>query len=187
MSLVTLVIAASCNAVVACLVLPRLTAGHARQLALSHEGLALRAWLWTDQKAAVFGWIALAAALLAWDYFVRQDSHAVISEKIKGWTIRALLIVAFVPGLAPLFPRGIRPPAALLVATAKLPHLPALPAAVSGLTWLLPWGMVGAAAALLCIRAETRDALLGHGRVLSAVSLAVLAVVLMLTLLVLHA
>jgi hypothetical protein len=183
MSLVTLVIAASCNALVACVVLPRLAAGHAHRLAVGHEGFAMRAWLWTDLKAAVYGWIALAAALLAWDYFVRQDSHSVMSEKIKGWTVRALLILAFVPGLAPLFPRGIRPPAALLVATAKLPHLPALPTAVSGLTWLLPWGMVGVAAALLCINAQTRDSLLGHGRVLGAVSLVVLAVVLMLTLL----
>ena len=97
-----------------------------------------------------------------------------ISEKIKGWTVRALLILAFVPGVAPLFPRWIRPPAALLVTTAKLPHLPALPTAVSGLTWLLPWGMVGLAAALLCINADSRDSLLGHGRVLGAVSLVVL-------------
>ena len=187
MSLVTLVIAAACNSLVACLVLPRLTAGHTRRLALSHEGFALRAWLWTDLKAALYGWIALAIALLAWDYFVRQESHAVISEKIKGWTIRALLILAFVPGVAPLFPRWIRPPAALLATTAKLPHLPALPTALSGLTWLLPWGMVGLAAALLCINADSRDSLLGHGRVLGAVSLVVLLMVLMATLLVLRA
>jgi hypothetical protein len=43
--------------------------------------------------------------------------------------------------------------------------------------------MVGLAAMLLCINAETRDALLGHGRVLSALSLVVLVLILMLTLL----
>jgi hypothetical protein len=54
--------------------------------------------------------------------------------------------------------------------------------AASGLMWLLPWGMVGLAAAMLCINAQTRDSLLGHGRILSAVSLAILAAVLMMTL-----
>jgi hypothetical protein len=56
--------------------------------------------------------------------------------------------------------------------------------AVPESAWLLPWGMVGLAAALLCLRAETRDALLGHGRILSAASVVVLVLVLMLTLLV---
>ena len=182
MSLVTLGVAATCNSLAACLVLPRLAAGHQHRFAVSHEGFAIRAWLWTDLKAALYGWIPLALGLLAWDYFVRQESDSVISEKIKGWLIRGLLIFAFAPGLVPLFPNWIRPPAAVLVTTAKLPHLPVL-TAVSGFTWLLPWGMVGLAAALLCINAQTRDSLLGHGRVLSAVSLVVLVMVLMLTLL----
>jgi hypothetical protein len=181
MSLVTLGIAAACNSLVACLLLPRLATGH-RRLALSHAGFAMRAWLWTDLKASVYGWIPLALGLLAWDYFLRQESNAVISEKLKGWLVRGLLILAWVPGVAPLVPRWIRPPAAVLVTTAKLPHLPAL-TAVSGLTWLLPWGMVGLAAALLCINTETRDSLLGHGRILSAASLVILVMVLMLTLL----
>jgi hypothetical protein len=144
--------------------------------------LAIRAWLWTDVKASVYGWIPLALGLLAWDYFIRQELHSVMSEKIKGWLVRALLILAFVTGVAPLVPRWLRPPAALLVTRVKLPHLPAL-ATLPSLTWLLPWGMVGLAAALLCINAETRDSLLGQGRVLSAISLAVLVMVLMLTLL----
>jgi hypothetical protein len=181
-SLVTLVIAATCNSLVALLVLPRLAAARPHRLAVAHEGFAIRAWLWTDLKAAVYGWIPLALGLLAWDYFVRQESAPVISERIKGWLIRGLLILAWVPGVAPLVPHWLRPPAALLVATGKLPRLPAL-AAVSGLTWLLPWSMVGLAAVLLCINAQTRDSLLGHGRVLSAVSLAVLVMVMMLTLL----
>jgi hypothetical protein len=181
MSLVTLVIAAACNALVACLLLPRLAGGHHR-FAVSHAGFAMRAWLWTDLKAASYGWIPLALALLAWDYFLRQESQQVISEKIKGWIVRGLLIVGFVTGVAPLVPRWLRPPAALLVTHAKLPHLPDM-TAVSGLSWLLPWGMVALAAALLCVSPETRDALLGHGRVLGGVSLGVLVMVLMLLLL----
>ena len=181
MSLVTVGIAATCNSVMAFVVLPRLEAAHLRRFAVSHEGFAIRAWLWTDLTAAVYGWIPLALGLLAWDYFVRQESSPVISERIKGWLVRGLLILAWVPGVAPLVPRWLRPPAALAAATDKIPRVPAL-AAVSGLAWLLPWTMVGLAAVLLCINAQTRDSLLGHGRVLSAVSVAILATVLMLTL-----
>ena len=185
-SLVTLVVAATCNSVVACLILPRLAEGRAHRFAAAHEGFAMRAWLWTDLKAAVYGWIPLALGLLAWDYFIREESSPVMSEKIKGWLVRGLLIVAWIPGVAPLVPHWLRPPAAVLVTAAKLPHVPGL-AAVSGLTWMLPWAMVALAAALLCINAQTRDSLLGHGRVLSAVSLVVLVMVLMLTLLSLSA
>jgi hypothetical protein len=182
MSLVTIGIAALSNSLAACVVLPRLAAGHQHKFPVAHEGFAIRAWLWADVKMAVYGWIPLALGLLAWDYFFRQEASPMISEKIKSWAVRALLILAFIPGMVPLFPHWIRPPAALLVATGKLPRLPAL-AAVSGLTWLLPWGMVGLAAAMLCIGAQTRDSLLGHGRVLSAVSLVILVMVLTLTLL----
>jgi len=186
MSLVTLVIAAACNSLVGLLLLPRLAAGHSNRLAVNHLGLAVRAWLWTDLKAAVYGWIPLAVGLLAWDYFVRQESRAVISQKIKSWLVRAVLILAIATGAAPLVPSWLRPPAALAMTRGKIPHLPMLPA-VPGLTWLFPWALVSLAAALLCINAETRDSLLGHGRVLSAVSLMVLVGVLMLTLLVLPA
>ena len=181
MSLLTVGIAAACNSVMAFLVLPRLEAGHPHRFTVSHESFAIRAWLWTDLKAAVYGWIPLALGLLAWDYFVRQEGSPVISERIKGWLVRGLLILAWVPGVAPLVPHWLRPPAALAAATDKIPRVPAL-AAVSGLAWLLPWTMVGLAAVLLCINAQTRDSLLGHGRVLSAVSVAILATVLMLTL-----
>lgn len=183
MSLAGLVIAAAANAAVASLVLPRLAATHGRHLGFAHESLAVRAWLWTDLQAAVYGWIPLALGLLAWDYFVRQESAPVISEKLKGYLVRALLILAIATGFAPLVPRWLRPPAAVLVTAAKFPRLPAL-AAVSGLAWLLPWTLVGIAAALLCINAQTRDSLLGHGRILSAVSLAVLGTVLILVLVV---
>lgn len=182
MSLVTLVVAAGCNALVACFLLPRLIA-HADRLAAMHAGLVVRAWLWTDLKASAYGWIPLGLGLLAWDYFLRQESQTVISEKIKDWVVRGLLVVGFVMGVVPLVPRWLRPPAALLASHAKLPHLP-LVGAFPELAWLLPWGLVGLAAALLCLNAETRDALLGHGRILSAASVAVLVLVLMMTLIV---
>lgn len=183
MSLVTLVVAAACNALVACFLLPRLIAAHAQRPAAMHAGFVVRAWLWTDLKASAYGWIPLGLGLLAWDHFLRQESQTVISEKIKDWVVRLLLIVGFVTGVVPLVPRWLRPPAAMLATHAKLPHLPML-AAVPELSWLLPWGLVGLATALLCLNAETRDALLGHGRVLGAASVVVLVLVLMMTLIV---
>jgi hypothetical protein len=99
---------------VACLILPRLAEGRAHRFAAAHEGFAMRAWLWTDLKAAVYGWIPLALGLLAWDYFIREESSPVMSEKIKGWLVRGLLILAWIPGVAPLVPHWLRPPAAAL-------------------------------------------------------------------------
>jgi hypothetical protein len=183
MSLVTLVVAGACNALVACFLLPRLIAAHEHPPSAMHAGLLVRAWFWTDLKASAYGWIPLGLGLLAWDHFLRQESQTMISEKIKGWLIRVLLIVGFVTGVVPLVPRWLRPPAALLANHAKIPYLPML-TAVPELSWLLPWGLVGLAAALLCLNAETRDALLGHGRILSAASVAVLLLVLMMTLMV---
>src|ERR1700740_4130 len=101
MSLVTLVIAAACNCLVACLLLPRLIAAHANRPALIHAGFAVRAWLWTDLKASAYGWIPLALGLLVWDHFLRQESQSVMSEKIKDWVVRALLVVGFVNGGVP--------------------------------------------------------------------------------------
>jgi hypothetical protein len=183
MSLTALVLAAAANALVGCLLLPHLAARRVHGLALSHEAFAVRAWLWTDLKAALYGWIPLALGLLAWDYFIRQESAPVMSEKLKGWLVRGVLVLAIATGLAPLVPHWLRPPAAVLGMTAKLPSLPAL-SALSGFAWLLPWGLLALAAALLCINAQTRDSLLGHGRVLSTVSLAALGGIVVLVLLV---
>jgi len=183
MSLITLVIAAAANAAIGVWLLPGL-AMHSRRGDFAHQSFALRAWMWTDLKAALYGWIPLAFGLLAWDYFLRHDDAAVISEKLKGWLVRSLLILAVATGLAPLVPRWLRPPAAVLVTASRFPRLPAL-AAVSGVEWLLPWSLVAAAAALLCINAQSRDSLLGHGRILGAVSLAALTAVLILVLLIL--
>ena len=183
MSLITLGIAAAGNAAVGVLLLPRLLAAHSHDSALAHKAFALRVWMWTDLKAALWGWIPLALALLVWDYFLRHETAAVMSEKLKGWLVRVLLILAIATGLAPLVPSWLRPPAAVLVTAAKFPRFPPL-ASVFGLSWALPWGLVAAAAALLCINAQTRDSLLGRGRILGAISLGALSAVLMLLLLI---
>ena len=50
-----------------------------------------------------------------------------------------------------------------------------------GLPALLAWGVVLVVVVLLCIDAESRDYLLGHGKVLSMVSLGLLLIVLTMT------
>jgi hypothetical protein len=50
-----------------------------------------------------------------------------------------------------------------------------------GLPSTLAWGVVLVVVTLLCVNGETRDSLLGHGKVLSLVSLGILLLLLTLT------
>ena len=185
MSLVTLLIAAACNSLAACLFLPRLAATH-------QAWSGFRVWQWMDGKLSLDGWVPLALGLFAWKHFVWQASRPAANQSIKEmiengikcWILRTLLVLAFLTAFVPLLPPWIRPPAALVTAV-KLPRLARLPVlgALPGVPGVLPWGLVALAAALVCIDADTRDSLLGHGRMLGAVSLGVLAVVLTLILL----
>jgi hypothetical protein len=171
MSLVTAMIAIAGNTLVAWLLFPRLPAGNQGRL-------AIRAWYWMDMKAAVFGWVPLGLGLLVWDYFFWQESRPLMRERIKGWIVRMLVMIAFASGLAVSFPRWIRMPIAVSTALAQVPRFPGISVAPS----MLPWVMIALAAALVCINSDTRDSLLGHGRVLSSVSLGLLLLVLTMTL-----
>jgi hypothetical protein len=179
-SLVTLLIAAVCNSA-AFFLLPRLAAAHTAGRGLGSGLRFIRAWLWIDAKTALYGWVPLALALLTWDYFAWPESRPILKERIRRWSVRALLIFAFVGELLSLFPRWFRPTAALLATAAKVPRfsVPFPP----GLSVALPWLIVAVASGLLCINADTRDSLLGRGRALSALSLGVLVMVMTLTLL----
>ncbi len=164
MSLVALMVAVSCNSLVAWFLLPRLVTGHQARL-------LFRAWLWFDEKASLYGWVPVALGLLAWDYFVWRGSR----PKIKGWVTRKLLTLVLVAGIAPVLPWWVpagQPPQGFFAAIHKHPGLPSI----------LAWGVVVFVATLLCMNAETRDSLLGHGRVLSLVSLGALLLVLAMTL-----
>lgn len=163
MSLVTLTLAVVCNALVGLLVLPRLVGGR-------HSYFVFRAWLWFDNKAAIYGWVPIAFGLLAWDYFVWKAAR----PKVKGWFTRKLLTFSLAAGLAPLLPWWVpagQPPGEFLSMIGKYPGVPSL----------LAWAVVLVVAVLLCINAESRDYLLGHGRALSVVSLGLLLLVLMMT------
>lgn len=185
-SLATLLIAAVCNSLASTFLrasaLAHSAASHrGSSLAPSLKASAIAIWLWIDGRASLYGWAPLAIALLTWDYFAWPEWRPALRERIKRWVIRSLLVSAFLVPIVPLFPRWIRPPAALLLMAAKLPRFPipmrpAFSAAV-------PWAIVALAAALLCMNAETRDSLLGRGRALSVASLGILLTVLTFTLL----
>ena len=103
-----------------------------------------------------------------------------LKERIKRWIVWVILIFAFLGQTVPVIALWIRPPAAILSIAAKLPRLPA--SITPSLLALMPWVSVSVAVALLCMSAESRDELLGRGRVLSAVSLGLLVTVLTLSL-----
>jgi hypothetical protein len=160
MSLVTLLVAVVCNSLVGMLVLPRLAEGR-------HSRFVFRAWLWFDYKAALYGWVPIAIGLLVWDYMVWKSAR----PKVKGWFTRKLLTFSLAAGLAPMLPWWIpagQPPGQFLAMIGKYPGVPAL----------LAWGVVLVVTVLLCINAESRDYLLGHGKALSLVSLGLLLLVL---------
>lgn len=163
MGLVTLLVAVACNALLGALYLPRMVETH-------HARMLFRAWYWVDQKAALYGWVPLAIALLAWDYLVWKAAR----PKIKGWFTRKLLTFSLAAGIAPILPWWVpagQPPTEFLAMIGRHPGVPAL----------LAWAVVLLVAALLCADAESRDYLLGHGRALSVISTGVLLVVLGMT------
>lgn len=163
MSLATLLVAAVCNALVGMLLLPGLAGG-------GHSRFLFRAWLWFDHEAALYGWAPIALGLLAWDFLVWKAAK----PKVKGWFTRKLLTFSLAAGLAPMLPWWVpagQPPAEFLAMIGKHPGAPAL----------LAWGVVLVVVLLLCINAESRDYLLGHGKALSLVSLGLLLLVLTMT------
>jgi hypothetical protein len=163
MSLVTLLVAVLCNALIGQLLLPRLVAG-------GHSGFVFRAWLWFDYKAALYGWAPIALALLAWDYLVWEAAK----PKVKGWFTRKLLTFSLAAGLAPMLPWWIpagQPPKEFFAMIGKYPGVPPL----------LAWAVVLIVVVLLCTNAESRDYLLGHGKALSVVSAGLLFLFLTMT------
>jgi hypothetical protein len=162
-SLATLVLAFVGNRLVAFYLLPgRATGQHSRML--------FHAWVWFDQKAAWYGWMPLAVALLAWDLFVWRHSR----PKVKGWVTRKLLTFAIIAGVTPIIPAWIpagQPSDGFMKVVNKYP----------GQLSSLAWGVVVLVIALLCSNSETRDSLLGHGKALSLISLGVLLLLLTMT------
>ena len=99
----------------------------------------------------------------------RETEH-----KVKSWITRKLLTFVLVTAVAPILPWWIpagQPPDSFLARIGRYPGLP------SSLAWLT----VTLVLVLLCCNPSTRDSLLGHGRVLSLISIATLLVLLAMT------
>lgn len=164
MSLATLTVAIAGNALVAWMLLPRLTTVH-------QTWSLFRVWLWLNEKGSLYGWAPVALGLMAWDFFIGR----VKGTRLRGWMARLFLTIALIVGVAPLFSRwapAARLPEGPLAALANHPGLPPIVA----------WTMIVIVAVLLCSDPESRDSLLGNGRVLSLISLGVLLLVLTMTL-----
>lgn len=168
-SLAVLLLATIGNSVASMCLLPRLTTVHPATL-------FFRVWLWIDRQGALYGWIPLAAALLLWEYFVwRKFRRAKRETKIKGWISRKILAFVLAAGFAPILPWWVPANQPSERTLAALAQYPGLPCAIS-------WGGVLIVAIVLCVKAETRNCLLGRGKALSLVSLGALALFLMFTL-----
>jgi hypothetical protein len=169
MSLTVLLLAVVGNSVTGWFLLPRLAAAHS-------SGHFFRAWLWVDRESWRNGWMPLAGGLLLWEFFVwRKIRRAKSINKIKGWVSRKILAFVLAAGFAPILPWWIPASQPSERTLAALSQYPGLPSAIS-------WSAILIVAAVLCIKGETRDLLLGRGKALSVVSLSALAFILALTL-----
>jgi len=157
------------NSLAGWFLLPRLAATHPSRW-------FFHAWLWTDQETMQYGWMPLAAALLAWEFFVwSKIRKKKAAPKIKRWVSRKILTFVLAAGFAPIVPWWLpagQPPDKTLAALARYPGLPCA----------MSWGAILVVAVVLCIKGETRELLLGKGKVLSAISAAMLILFLTLTL-----
>jgi branched-subunit amino acid transport protein AzlD len=169
MSLATLLAAVASNSAVGLFVLPRLT--HVRR-----AGALLHAWMWLDNKSAIYGWIPIIGGLLAWHYIVwRREKLKKIHHKFKRWVTKKLLMFVVAAAATPLIPWWVpanQAPNQMLSMIGRYPGLPAT----------LAWAVVAFVLSLLCVNRQIRDSLLGHGKVLSLVSLGALLAVFTVTL-----
>jgi hypothetical protein len=162
--LLMLLVAVATNSLLGMFLLPRIAA------TATHARMFFRAWLWFDAKSAVYGWAALAFALLVWDYFLWRGSR----PKVKGWVTRKILTLVVAAAVTPFIPAWL--PAGQLSKEfmAAINKYPGLPSA-------LAWAAVFVVTALLCVHSETRESLLGRGRALSLIGIGVLMLVVTMT------
>jgi len=168
-SLAILLLVTIGNSVAGLYLLPKLCAKHP-------STFYFRGWLWADGETALYGWMPLAAALLLWEFSVwRKIRKAKPVPKIKGWVSRKILAFVLAVGFAPILPWWIpanQPSDKMLAAFSQHPGLPCV----------VSWSGVLLVAVVLCVKAETRNCLLGRGKTLSLISLGALALFLVLTL-----
>lgn len=169
MGLAVLLLAAIGNAVESWILLPKLAAAHP-------GGYFFRGWLWADREAGLYGWMPLAAALLAWEFHVwRKVRRAKPVAKVRSWLSRKMLTFVLAAGFAPILPWWIPAGQPSEKTMTMLARYPGLPCGIS-------WGAILIVATVLCCKGETRNLLLGRGKALSLISLGALAMFVALTL-----
>jgi hypothetical protein len=162
--LVSLMLAFATNSLLGWFLLPRLVGS-------AHSHRIFHAWLWMDDKVALYGWVPVAIALLAWDFLVLRGSRR---PKVRGWVTRKLLTFSLVAGVTPFIPSWIpagQPSQNFFTLIRSHPGLPLG----------LAWAVVLVVISLVCFEAETRDSLLGQGKVLSLIGVGTLFLLLALT------
>jgi hypothetical protein len=166
-SLCTLFLVVVCNGIVAWTLLPHLSYVH---YSGHYTAWFFRIWMWLTDNSAIYGWAPLAGGILAWDYFLRRKA----TQKIKSWMTRKLLSFVLVAGVTPMIPWWVpagQPPQSFMTLIHSYPGLPCG----------LAWAAISIVIIVLCTNAESRLALLGTGRVLSAISLVSLVLLMTLT------
>jgi hypothetical protein len=162
--LVSLMLAFATNSLLGWFLLPRLVGS-------AHSHRIFHAWLWMDDKVALYGWVPVAIALLAWDFLVLRGSRR---PKVRGWVTRKLLTFSLVAGVTPFIPSWVpagQPSQNFFTLIRSHPGLPLG----------LAWAVVLVVISLVCFEAETRDSLLGQGKVLSLIGVGTLFLLLALT------
>lgn len=148
------------NSFSAATLFPRLAASGA-------QSWQFHVWFQLDDLFSEYGWIAAAVAVLVWSFWGRRGYQL----RKREWLARVLLILLLlVAGIGALpLPKKFLGRAAEIRST--LQNSP-------GLGPTLAWVPIVLVVGILCLNNETRDSLLGHGRVLSLVSLCLLCLML---------
>ncbi len=161
-SLLTLMLAGGTNFFITLYVLPRFFAG------VEHSAV-VSAWLWTSEILSVYGWVLIAVALLIWAFW----PHHGYTPETPVRVAQGLLILALLVGIAnTVFP---------MISAGWAAGVNSFLSGYVGLILVLPWALVVLSLGGICVNAETRDFLLGTGKILSLVSLAVILTVITLS------
>jgi hypothetical protein len=139
---------------------------------IPHESVA-RVWLMISEFAWRYGWIALGVYLPVWAYYGRKKYGYSFESGVQvGIGFVVMLLIGAIA--RPLLPRMGWTGAEALRTT--LDSHPAL-----GI--VMGWTVVALALVSVCSNSESRDRLLGRGKGLALLSIAVLCIILALTLL----
>lgn len=140
------------------------------RLAGGQQSWPFHYWVRLNDVMSSYGWVLAAVAVLAWSFLMRRGYRV----QTREWSARLLLLLLLLAGFAAA-PLPWRP-------AGPTPHVHAVLHSHPGLGPGLAWGLIALVVVPLCLDGETRDSLLGHGRVLSVVSLGMLLLVVAITL-----